>query len=387
MAGLLEVLNDSHLQDMTLVCCDGQRIQTNRLLLSASSPYFRQALVGQGSELYLPGITSEILNVLLVFMFHGDIQVSHSLLPHVIHAATILQIRGFQDACAMIPSFITGTNNFQDVLDIKQVATQPSKKRKLETDDNILESGSASLFRPWSATVASSKETVSHIQKPVAVKPLTSPTVERSTASFMLPKSTSMYTKPASMSRNVPQSQVSHPYCVSPDTSLDFAPILASTMKNQVSKRTCTSPVSSIPSTNIPVNVSSTSPIGWSSTLNNTKDFTTLTPLSGTLERIIKSPHSSEKLVSATSPMSRLITNDYSMPESVDQFTTPVSSKSHLHPASRTPMELLKSNPSSAAEVLRGLLPMFDDSKDGTVIEYRDESDDEGNLVIDLKEK
>ena len=42
---------------------------------------------------------------------------------------------------------------------------------------------------------------------------------------------------------------------------------------------------------------------------------------------------------------------------------------------------------SSAAEVLSGSLPLFDDSKDGTVIEYRDESDDEGNLVIDLKEK
>ena len=255
MAGILEVLNDSHLQDITLVCCDGQRIRTNRVLLSASSPYFRQALTRQGSELYLPGITSEILNVLLVFMFNGDIQVSHCLLPHVIHAATTLQIRGFQDACAMIPSFITGTDNYQEALDIKQEATQPSKKRKLEANDNILESGSASLFRPWSVTVASSKETVSHIHKPDAFKPLTPPAVE----------------------------------------------------------------------------------------------------------------------------------HDYSIPGSLDEFSTPVSRKLHPLPSFRTPMELLKSDPSSAAEILCGSRPLFDDSKDDTVVEYRDESDDEGKLVIDLK--
>ena len=388
MAGILEVLNDSHLQDITLVCCDGQRIRTNRVLLSASSPYFRQALAHRGSELYLPGITSEILNVLLVFMFNGDIQVSHCLLPHVIHAATTLQIRGFQDACAMIPSFITGTDNYQEALDIKQEATQPSKKRKLETNDNILESGSASLFRPWSVTVASSKETVSHIHKPDAFKPLTPPAVEHSTASFVIPKSASIYAKPPPMSRDmtliVPQSQMNYPYCVSPDTSLDFAPVLASTMKNQVSKRTCTSPLSSIPSTNLPANITPTSPVGWSSTLNNTKDFTT--PLSGTLEKINQNAHSSEKLVSATSPMSRLNSNDYSFPGSLDEFSTPVSRKLHPLPSFRTPMELLKSDPSSAAGVLCGSLPLLDDSKDGTVVEYRDESDDEGNLVIDLKE-
>ena len=133
------------------------------------------------------------------------------------------------------------------------------------------------------------------------------------------------------------------------------------------------------------MNITPTSPIGWSSTLNNTKDFTM--PLSGTLEGITQNAHSSEKLDSTSSPMSRLNSNEYSMPISVDEFTTPVSSKSHPQLASRTPMELLKSDPSSAVEVLCGSLPLFDDSKDGTVVEYRDESDDEGNLVIDLNEK
>ena len=98
MTGLFEVLSDSHLQDMTLVCCDGRSVRTNKLLLAACSPYFRQVLAQQGSDLFLPGITSEVLNVLLVFMFRGDVHVSHRLLPYVSHAAIILQIKGFQTA-------------------------------------------------------------------------------------------------------------------------------------------------------------------------------------------------------------------------------------------------------------------------------------------------
>ena len=94
--------------------------------------------------------------------------------------------------------------------------------------------------------------------------------------------------------------------------------------------------------------------------------------------------HSSE--ISVTSPMSRLNSNDYILPGSLELFTTPVGKKKPTIPVTRTPMQLLKANPTSVADVLCGSLPLFDDSKDDTVIEYRDESDDEGNLVIDLEE-
>ena len=389
MTSLFEVFSDSHLQDMALICCNGPFVRTNKLLLAACSPYFRQVLAIQGSELYLPGITAEVLNVLLVFMISGDVHVSHRLLPYVMHAATTLQIKGFQDACNMIPNILTEEAKHQEVVNIKPEVDQPSKKRKLEIDDNISESGSASLFRPWNVSVASAKNSIPHIVKPNAFNVLAQSSYDNDTTSFTVPLS-SMFAKP-SMSRNVtstpivPQSYMNHSSCISPNTSIDFAPLLASTMKNLVPPRSFAVPVSSPQTTNLPVNITPTSPISWSPTFGHTTDISA--PLASALERIGGKAHSSEKLKSKTSPMSRLKSNDYSKPGSLDHFTTPVSKKSYPIPLSRTPLELVKADPSSAAEVLCGSLPLFDDSKDETVVEYRDESDNEGNLVIDLEDE
>ena len=93
MNGIIEVLSDPHLQDVIILCCDGRSVRSNKLLLAAWSPYFRQVLALQGNEVYLPGITSEVFDVLLVFMYRGNVQVSSYLLPSVMEAATTLQIR------------------------------------------------------------------------------------------------------------------------------------------------------------------------------------------------------------------------------------------------------------------------------------------------------
>ena len=393
MTGLLEVLCDSHLQDVTLVCCDGRSVRTNKLLLAASSQYFRQVLTLQGSELFLPGITSEVLNILLVFMFRGDVHVSQRLLPYVMHAATTLQIKGFQAACALIPNDLSKESKHKEYTVVSSTHAQPSKKRKLEVDDNILDThgGSASLFRPWNVSAVSIKENLIQVHKPIALNSPILPDDFNTSNSFVVPTqpiSPTIFAKPSFNPRyvtstpNIHPSQISHASCVSPNTSLDFLPPLASTMKNHVPTQSFTSPVCSTQSNKLPVNITPTSPIGLSSALENTKDFST--PLSGTLERILSGTHSTEKLMFETSPMSRLNLNDYSPPISANQFTTPVSKKSYSLPVQKTPMELVKANPSSAAEVLCGSLPLFDDSKDDTVVEYRDESDDEGNLVIDL---
>lgn len=384
MTGLLEVLCDSHLQDVTLVCCDGRSVRTNKLLLAASSQYFRQVLTLQGSELFLPGITSEVLNILLVFMFRGDVHVSQHLLPHVMHAAATLQIKGFQAACALIPNDLSKESNHKEYTDVSSTYAQPSKKRKLDVGDNILDTHgeSASLFRPWKASSVSMKENLLQVHKPTT---LNSPTLaaDVSTSNTFVvptqPSSPTIIAKPM----NIHPSQIGHASCVSPNTSLDFSPPLASTMRNHIPTQSFTSPVCSTQSNKLSVNITPTSPIGLSSALENTKDFST--PLSGTLERILSATHSTENLMCETSPMSRLNLNDYTPPISTNLFTTPVSKQSYSLPVQRTPMELVKANPSSAAEVLCGSKPLFDDSKDGTVVEYRDESDDEGNLVIDLE--
>ena len=378
MTGLLEVLNDSHLQDMTLICCDGQYVRSNKILLSASSPYFRQVLAYQGKELYLPGVTSEIMHILLVFIYEGVVHVSQHQLPYVTRAATSLQIRGFQEACAMIPSVLPGDTKHKYIIDTKPEPVHPSKKRKLEEDINILESGSASLFRPWSVSVLAAKE---NTQRPVTNDKTSFmvPTLSMSPPMLVKPIATSRYGTPTSID---PRSHKNNSLSVSPNNSLDFAPLLASTMKNLVNTDIFAVPVSSSQDTNISVNNTTKSPIGWLSALGN-HDISTL--LAAPIEKITGKDNSSRKSNPA-SPMQCINSNDYLKPGSQNQFTTPDCKKSQPLSVNRTPLELLKADPSSVTEVLCGTLPLFDDSKDDTVVEYRDESDNEGNLIIDLEE-
>ena len=192
MTGMLKVLSEPYLQDVTLVCSDGRSVMSNKLLLAACSPYFRQDLTMQNNEVYLPGITFEVLNVLLVFMFQGNVDVSSLLLPYVMQAADSLQILGFQDAWSALPHNITGETQRPVDNGMPQVATpQPAKKRKLEVADNVLHedtTSSSCLFRPWNAFAAAvySKDTDS--ERPLRLFTPLSPTAPLdTTTSFHIP--------------------------------------------------------------------------------------------------------------------------------------------------------------------------------------------------------
>ena len=374
MTGLIEVMSDVHLQDVTLVCSDGQFVRSNKLLLAASSPYFRQHLAYHGSEIYLPGITSDVLNILLTFMLQGNVQVNPSILPFVISAATILNIKGFQAACTMIPSFLNGDTRHQD---FKPDFDKPSKKRKLDVEGDLLESRSASLFRPWSVSVASAKEIVTNNLKSDGFNTMTSSHCTNNTTSFMVPTmplSPPISSKPSSLSRYVSSTPVVpnsiNSSCGSPNTSIDFAPLLASTMNNKSPTLAYVDYAVGKEASTSPVNITPTSPLGLSNASGHNSDF--LTPLSDKHERIRDN-------TSIHSHVSHL----KSTPVSLNQFSTP-KSQPDLIP--RTPIELIKSDPSSMSKVLCGSFPLFDDSKEDTVVEYRDESDNEGNLVIDIEE-
>ena len=376
MTGILEVMSDVHLQDVTLVCCDGQFIRSNKLLLAASSPYFRQHFAFPGSEIYLPGITSEVLNILLVFILQGNVQVKPSILPFVITAATTLNIRGFQSACSMIPRFLNGDTRQQD---FKSDFDKPSKKRKLEVEVNLLESRSASLFRPWSVSSASAKEIGSNKLKSDGFSTMATSHCSNNTTSFMVPTislSPPISSKPSCLLRNVsstpvvPNSIMNNSSCGSPNTSIDFAPLLASTMKNKAEIMAHADCVVSKEASKRPVDIIPTSPLGLSAALGHNPD--SLTSLSDTYERIRDSTSDNGDVSHLKSTL-----------VSVNQFSTP---KSHPNLVPRTPIELVKSYPLSVTKVLCGPLPLFDDSKEDTVVEYRDESDNEGNLVIDIEE-
>ena len=408
MTGMLEVLSEPYLQDITLVCSDGRSVRSNKLLLAACSPYFRQVLAMQNNEVYLPGITFEVLNVLLVFMFRGNVDVSQLLLPYVMQAANSLQIRGFQEAWSALPQAITGETQCPVDNCKPQVACpQPAKKRKLEIEDHVSDedtTSSSCLFRPWKAFAAgsvSSKETDTDERPPRLFTPLSPTEPLDTTTSFHIPPlATSLLPLDIPAPADTPRIATSTPYVtaqqpsrVSPNTSIDFSPLLASTMKTP---RPCATPVASMRGNAHPVDCTPTSPTNWYSALGSTTDFTT--PLAGALKKLTSKAFTKKCTMSTTSLMSRLNSREYNSSDTMDQYATPVACLSKpgnmaspppvpQYKTQSQPMDPIKASPSSTPEVLTDPLSLFDESKDDTVVEYRDETDDESHLVIALDEQ
>ena len=75
-----EIREDKDLFDCTL-SCGSKQVQAHKLILSACSPFFK-AVFKQNPHnhplLYLKGISYDDLQAILQFMYHGEVNVSHS---------------------------------------------------------------------------------------------------------------------------------------------------------------------------------------------------------------------------------------------------------------------------------------------------------------------
>lgn len=84
--------------DVTISCGD-QFYPAHRLVLSACSSFFARALsvaTCRSPVLLLHGIEQSTLEQLLVFMYDGEVTISHSNLPSLLKAARWLGITGLQ---------------------------------------------------------------------------------------------------------------------------------------------------------------------------------------------------------------------------------------------------------------------------------------------------
>ena len=90
--------NNPAFSDVTLVTEDDCQIETNKVVLSASSLFFRNILTKNTHPhplIYLRGICSEDLKSLIDFIFNGEVQIKQERVSSFMSVSEDLQIKGF----------------------------------------------------------------------------------------------------------------------------------------------------------------------------------------------------------------------------------------------------------------------------------------------------
>ena len=91
-----ELKEDKDFFDVTLACDDNQ-LQAHKVILSACSPFFRSVLKKNPHQhplLYLKGVKYEEIQLVLNFMYHGEVNVAQDELNSFLSVAEDLQVKG-----------------------------------------------------------------------------------------------------------------------------------------------------------------------------------------------------------------------------------------------------------------------------------------------------
>lgn len=99
VSALEDLKSDEEFVDVTL-SCDGRMLQGHKVILSASSPYFRKILKDNPCRhpvLILNDIQVDILEAIMTYMYHGTVSVPHNKLQVFLKSAEALKIKGIVD--------------------------------------------------------------------------------------------------------------------------------------------------------------------------------------------------------------------------------------------------------------------------------------------------
>ena len=83
--------------DVTLACADGQQVESHKVVLSASSPVFRNILINTSHihpYVYMKGMDKQELDLLIQFVYFGEVMVQKDHLEKFLECATELKIAG-----------------------------------------------------------------------------------------------------------------------------------------------------------------------------------------------------------------------------------------------------------------------------------------------------
>ena len=97
--------NDKDFSDVTLACEDGRQIETHKVVLILSSPFFMEILTKNKHPhpfVYMRKVKSENMLAILDFLYYGEANVDQENLDSFLELAGELKLRGIAGASADI---------------------------------------------------------------------------------------------------------------------------------------------------------------------------------------------------------------------------------------------------------------------------------------------
>ena len=95
--------NDQDFADVTLVCEDGTQIETHKVILASSSPFFMEILKKNKHPhlmIYMRGLKAEVLVAMADFLYYGETNVNQESLEAFFGLAEGLRLKGLTDSSA-----------------------------------------------------------------------------------------------------------------------------------------------------------------------------------------------------------------------------------------------------------------------------------------------
>ena len=92
-----DLRNDGDLTDVTLACEDGKQIESHKVVLAATSPFFLDLLKRNKHQhplIYMKGIKSENLLAMVDFFYRGEANVSQENLEGFLSLADEMRLKG-----------------------------------------------------------------------------------------------------------------------------------------------------------------------------------------------------------------------------------------------------------------------------------------------------
>ena len=98
LSGFKDLRNDKEFTDVTMACEDGQRVEAHKVVLTTTSPFFKNLLKSNRHQhpiIYMRSMKSEDLVAIMDFLYSGEANVYQENLDTFLAIAAELQLKGF----------------------------------------------------------------------------------------------------------------------------------------------------------------------------------------------------------------------------------------------------------------------------------------------------
>ena len=117
---------DTEFSDVTLACEDSKIIEAHRIILSASSPVFKEILSSNKNQhpiIYMKGVKYKYFTSIIEFIYHGEVTVHQEDLVNILELAEDLKLKGLAEK---------GNEQLKQTLDEAEAANTLEKEPESE---------------------------------------------------------------------------------------------------------------------------------------------------------------------------------------------------------------------------------------------------------------